>query len=193
MEDQILDNVDPKTGSLLIDDEEGQREIPLDVRGLRAELNRQRKISQERKNLIAEQNAKLADLGAKASQVDTIQTELATAKELAAKWQEYTAAEATRIAEANAARIAALPEAAKAAFEGVTDPALVSKMLDLVAATTPKEPEAPPIPIGGIATKQNPSGSTLTQEEKAFRDTQPLLATATDAKIRELMKLLKKK
>jgi len=198
MEDSIVDNVDLKTGSLIIDDGDGQREIPLDVRGLKHELTNQRKVSKERKLAVQALEAQVAELSTRSASYDAIVAELEQAKQLAAKWQEYTAAEEARVAEANATRLAALPDSAKEALAGIADQAMLTKLLDAIASATPA-PQTPDtkedtaIPLGGIATKRTPNGTTLTAEERAFRDSQPTLRVQSDSFVREMYKKLKKK
>jgi len=130
--------------------------------------------------------------------------ELEALKPLADNWQAHVEAETRRITEANAADLAALPEAARGHIASITDPRAQRAILDAIKATAaanaatatteaaPAQAAAEVAFPGGAAAAKGAALDTLTDAERAWKSSQPTLSNASDATIRALYARLKR-
>ena len=158
-------NVDPgNPGQIVVFEGDEERVIDRNVIGLGEEV----------KKLRAERRALNARLTQTATERDTLAKEKAdlaqriadaeASKADAEAWREHQRRENDALKEANAAKLAALTPEQRTLFEGVTDEAMVARMLKLLpAAATPAT-----YPSGGAAPIAAPVGDDLTPAEEAW-------------------------
>ena len=170
----MADNADPVIEGAGQDGAAGQADRTLPLKSLESER--------------AKRQAAEAKAAEAAAEVERIKAEHAAA--LAAEatdakaWRDYTAAEVERTKASNAAALAALDEtkraAAEAAIDGL-DGKRAAAVLALIAAGPVVEQGHP----RGVATPTgDPRASGLTPEEKAFKASNPILSSASDAAVK---------
>ena len=111
--------VTPAPAPVLIEDGDEIREIPSDSRAMLTELQRARAARNELKKQLNALTAQHAETAKAAAEAEALRKRLAEIEPHATAWQAHTAAEAKRIADANAARIATLTDAQRAVLEGL--------------------------------------------------------------------------
>lgn len=165
--------VDP--GQIAIPDGDGERIIPATVEAMRNELTRLRGLNRQHAQGLREA-ATARDLAlARVKELEPVASEVDRLKPIAERWHEHERIQTDALKHANAEKIKTLtPEQAKA-FEGITDEALISRMLALVAPppatpATPATPAATPsYPAGGAApVTGSGAGAELTPAEEAW-------------------------
>lgn len=189
--------VTPAPAPVLIEDGDEIREAPADARGYVEAIKKERAARREvtkRLNALEAQHAETAKAAAEAA---TLRQRLAEIEPHATAWQAHTAAEAKRIADANAARIATLTDAQRAVLEGL-DAAKVAALLDAWApagahtAADPAgahTPKAVAYPAGGAAPTGVPSADELTPAERAWVESdRPDLRVANAAAVKAMFK-----
>lgn len=152
------------------------RMVPL--RDLAAERKRARTAEQRLATLEAERAAALAELEA--------------LRPKASRWDEHETAEAKRLDEANAAVLATLPQESQDALRGLDRAALSAALKGIaVLAGQASAPEPKPgYPAGGGISRPAPqAATTLTKDEQAFKDSDPMLARASDEQVKRLFGL----
>lgn len=188
--------VDP--GQLVIPEGDGERVIPANVQGLQAEIARLRARDRERVKTQREIEVEREALRGRVGELEPLAAQLEALKPKAERWDEYERTKTDQLKHENAEKLKALtPEQAKA-FEGITDESVIARMLSLIPTpaagqATQSAGQSTALPPGGNTQRAGSMGSTLTAEEVAFRDARPILAKATDDKIRELFAIFRKK
>lgn len=189
--------VTPAPAPVLIEDGDEIREIPSDSRAMLTELQRARAARNELKKQLNALTAQHAETAKAAAEAEALRKRLAEIEPHATAWQAHTAAEAKRIADANAARIATLTDAQRAVLEGL-DAAKVAALLDAWApagvhtAADPASahtPKPPAYPAGGAAPTGVPSADELTPAERAWVESdRPDLRGVTAAAVKAMFK-----
>lgn len=155
------------------------RMVPL--RDLAAERKRARAAEQRVATIDAERAAALAEL------------EILRPK--AGRWDEHEAAEAKRVDDANAAVLATLPQESQDALKGLERTALSAALrgIAVLAGQAPAQdaPAKPAgYPAGGGVSRPAAQGSTnLTKPEQEFKESDPMLARASDERVKQLFAL----
>lgn len=152
-----------------------ERIIPHDAPAILNELRRTREISRTRGGQIKSLQAERDALAARVAALEPVAAEVDKLKPIAERWHEHERIQTDTLKQANAEKIKALTPEQMKAFEGITDEALISRMLALVAPppatpATPATPAAPPsYPAGGAApVTGSGAGAELTPAEEAW-------------------------
>lgn len=177
--DQLIDD----TGS--DDVHEVKREVTermAPVRDLLAERKRARAAEQRLATSEAERTAALAELEA--------------LRPKAGRWDEHEAAEAKRVDDANAAILTTLPQESQEALKGLDRNALSAALRGIAVlagqAAAQDAPAAKPAgyPAGGGVSRPGAQGATtLTKPEQEFKESDPMLARASDERVKQLFAL----
>lgn len=187
----------PAPPQYLIEDGDEIREAPSDARGYVESLRKERAAKRDLSKRLAALETQLADLGKSAAEAETLRKRIAEIEPHATAWQAHTAAEAKRIADANAARLATLTDAQRAVLDGL-DAAKVAALLDAWAPATTQSagvqpgspvPKPATYPAGGAAPSGVPSPDELTPAERAWVETErPDLRGVAAAAVKAMFK-----
>lgn len=163
--------VDP--GDLIIPEGGGERIVTHSVEGLRNELTRTRVKADTKAKEARDARTQLDAALARIKELEPFAAEVEKLKPIADRWHEHERVQNDKLKEANIAALAALTPEQRAAFDGVTDEAMISRMLALVKTPTPAAPAtpaAPPsYPAGGAApVTGSGAGAELTPAEEAW-------------------------
>ena len=122
--------------------------------------------------------------------------ELEALRPKAGRWDEHEAAEAKRVDDANAAVLATLPQESQDALKGLERTALSAALRGIAVlagqAAAQDAPAAKPTgyPAGGGVSRPAAQGATnLTKPEQEFKESDPMLARASDERVKQLFAL----
>lgn len=180
----------PASPQYLIEDGDEIREAPSDARGYVESLRKERAAKRDLSKRLAALETQLAEVGKSAAEAEALRKRIAEIEPHATAWQAHAAAEAKRIADANAARLATLTDAQRAVLDGL-DAAKVAALLDAWApaagSATPAKPAT--YPAGGAAPSGVPSQDELTPAERAWVESErPDLRGVAAAAVKAMFK-----